>query len=512
MPSVMLDAGHYGHYNRSPAINTYWESLMSWELHLYLKGELETYGIKVGLTRSVQANDMPLMDRGRASKGYDLFISIHSNAVGSTVREDIDYPVAYTCVSGKADKIALAMAKCVEETMGTAQKGYISKRYLDGGGDYYGVLRGAAQVGTPGFILEHSFHTQTKATRWLLNSDNLKKMAKAEAKVIANYFGIKNVNIADTEKSENWYRIRKTWADATSQLGAYVSLERAKQACPNGYTVFDSNGKAVYTNGGTEPVVTTGLQAKELAGLSEAEAVAKMGPYFTANQRESGILAAVSMAQFILESGYGKTELAQNANNCFGMKKSLSGNTWGGSTWDGKTIYTKQTREQNADGSYVTITADFRKYPCVEDSIADHSAYLLGAKNGAALRYAGLKGETDYKKAAQIIKDGGYATSLTYVKKLCDIIERWNLTKYNVKSEVVHQDPAAFKPYLVRVLVSNLNIRKGPGINYAKTGSYTGKGVFTIVAESSGDGAPKWGKLKSGVGWIALNDEWVENV
>ena len=68
-------------------------------------------------------------------------------------------------------------------------------------------------------------------------------------------------------------------------------------------------------------------------------------------------------------------------------------------------------------------------------SIADHSAYLLGAMNGSKQRYAGLKGCMDYKKAAQIIKDGGYATSLTYVDKLCDIISRWNLTQYDVKAE-----------------------------------------------------------------------------
>lgn len=54
----------------------------------------------------------------------------------------------------------------------------------------------------------------------------------------------------------------------------------------------------------------------------------------------------------------------------------------------------------------------------IEDSIADHSAYLLGAINGKKLRYDGLKGCVDYEKAVQIIKDGGYATSLTYVEKL----------------------------------------------------------------------------------------------
>ena len=121
-----------------------------------------------------------------------------------------------------------------------------------------------------------------------------------------------------------------------------------------------------------------GTQASVLKNLSEADAIKKVGALFTADQKKSGILASVSLAQFILESGYGKSELAQNANNIFGMKCSLSGNTWSGSSWDGKSKYTKKTQEQNPDGSMVTITADFRKYPCIEDSIADHSAYLLG--------------------------------------------------------------------------------------------------------------------------------------
>ena len=60
--------------------------------------------------------------------------------------------------------------------------------------------------------------------------------------------------------------------------------------------------------------------------------------------------------------------------------------------------------------------------------------------------------------------------------------------------------------YLVQVSISDLNIRTGPGTNYSKTGRYTGKGVFTIVAESSGQGSVKgWGKLKSGAGWISLD-------
>lgn len=201
---------------------------------------------------------------------------------------------------------------------------------------------------------------------------------------------------------------------------------------------------------GSSAETAAGTQASVFKDLSEADVIKKVGALFTADQKSSGILASVSLAQFILESGYGKSELAQNANNCFGMKKSLSGNTWSGSTWDGTSIYTKETKEQNADGSYETITADFRKYPCVEDSIADHSAYLLGAKNGSKLRYDGIKGMTDYKAVAQLIKDGGYATSLTYVDNLCSIIEKWKLTQYDAASAVAQETATAEVWYRVR--------------------------------------------------------------
>ena len=328
-----------------------------------------------------------------------------------------------------------------------------------------------------------------------------------------------------------------------------------------GYTM-DTFRKAVKA-AMSETTAATGLQAGALKDLSEAEVIAKVGPLFTADQKKTGILASVSLAQFILESGYGKSELAQNANNCFGMKKSLSGNTWGNSTWDGVSIYTKKTQEQNPDGSYETITADFRKYPCVEDSIADHSAYLLGAMNGSRKRYEGIAGMTDYKAVAQLIKDGGYATSLSYVQNLCGIIERWNLTQYDAANAAeptqvwyrvrktwadaksqkgafhvlsnakacADENPgysvfdesgkviytgkgsgsqATFQPYLVKVSITDLNIRKGPGTNYAKTGKYTGVGAFTIVEESAGAGSDQgWGLLKSYQsgrnGWVSLD-------
>lgn len=66
--------------------------------------------------------------------------------------------------------------------------------------------------------------------------------------------------------------------------------------------------------------------------------------------------------------------------------------------------------------------------------------------------------------------------------------------------------PEPDSSFLVRVEINNLNIRTGPGVNYNRTGSFTGKGVFTIVETKPGTGSNAgWGRLKSGAGWISLD-------
>ena len=170
--------------------------------------------------------------------------------------------------------------------------------------------------------------------------------------------------------------------------------------------------------------------------MTQQEFINKLAPIAVRDMSDSGVPASVTIAQAILESGYGTTELALKANNFFGMKCSLSGNTWK-SAWDGKSKHTKKTKEQTKDGREYTVTAAFRKYPDMETSVKDHSCYLTGAKNGPKLRFAGLAGEKDPEKAIKIIKDGGYATDVKYVDKVMSIINKYNLTQYD-KAEVNH--------------------------------------------------------------------------
>lgn len=76
--------------------------------------------------------------------------------------------------------------------------------------------------------------------------------------------------------------------------------------------------------------------------------------------------------------------------------------------------------------------------------------------------------------------------------------------QYCTINDTVKESTPAFSPYKVRVSIKDLNIRKGPGINYASNG-FCSVGVYTIIEESNGAGATKWGKLKSGAGWISLD-------
>ncbi len=190
---IMLDAGHAGKYNRG-IIKSYWESQMNWSLTKMLKAELEQYpGIVVGLTKTSLNDDPAVYTRGKKAKGYDLFISIHSNWSSS---KSTDYPLAIVSSKYKpalykeAQPLGKLLAYSVKSTMGTKQSPQVwVKRISKNGKDWYGVIRGSAAVNVPGIIVEHSFHSNKTACKWLMNSTNKSKMAANEAAIIAGYYG-----------------------------------------------------------------------------------------------------------------------------------------------------------------------------------------------------------------------------------------------------------------------------------------------------------------------------------
>ena len=332
MAKVCLDAGHYGKYNQSPANKVYYESVCMWKLHLLQKKYLEEYGIEVITTRDNISTNTGLYQRGEMSRGCDLFISNHSNAVGSYVSESVDYPVAFVPLNGKGDDIGKKLTDCVHSVMGTVQGGRIATRKNSTGGEYYGVIRGAVAVGTIGMILEHSFHTNTRTTNWLLDENNLDKMAREEARVIAEYLGVAKDDV-DTLKG---------WVTVIYKGDDGLNIRTAPK--------IEDNIKSVAREGNVYKVV----------GITENKKWYKL-----------------------------------------------------------------------ENGCYISANAIYVKFTANEPKI---------------------------------------------------------------------------EPFTVKVEISDLNIRKGAGTDYAKTGKYTGKGTFTIVEVKEGKGSKTgWGKLKSGAGWISLD-------
>lgn len=129
------------------------------------------------------------------------------------------------------------------------------------------------------------------------------------------------------------------------------------------------------------------------------------------------------IAQAILESAYGTSELAVNANNYFGLKyregrcKTCIG------------IYDKVGSEQNKDGSYTSSAMKWCKFADMENGVIGYFDFTNISN------YSNLKGVTDPRKYLENIKADGYATSLTYVDNLMAVIEKWKLTEYDKKEE-----------------------------------------------------------------------------
>ena len=138
-------------------------------------------------------------------------------------------------------------------------------------------------------------------------------------------------------------------------------------------------------------------------------------------------LPSVVIAQAILESGWGKSELATNANALFGIKQN---------GWEVKT-YTKAATEQRKDGTYYVVdNTKWRAYGDWEQSIIDHNDYLATReKSNGVLRYEKIIGNADYKEVCQLLKDCGYATSLTYPERLINLIEEYELSRFDKSYE-----------------------------------------------------------------------------
>ena len=130
------------------------------------------------------------------------------------------------------------------------------------------------------------------------------------------------------------------------------------------------------------------------------------------------------ISQAILESACGTSELAINANNFFGLKYNPKQPKRCPTACG---YYTKQGSEQLANGSYISSTMLWQKFPSFESGIKGYFDFINNSN------YANLKGITEPQKYLETIRADKYCTSLSYVQNCMNVVRKYNLTKYDVK-------------------------------------------------------------------------------
>ena len=211
--------------------------------------------------------------------------------------------------------------------------------------------------------------------------------------------------------------------DSTSQM----NLQSEKVLEEEQTSLADSSKIAVLTN---SSVTTSSYQeADELSEIDQNQShflsAIKQGAMDGAKE---GVLPSITAAQAILESGWGSSELAKAPNNnLFGIKDSED--------WNGE-IVTVPTQEY-VNGDYIKINAAFRKYTSWNDSVVDHAKFFTSTE-WRKDNYRKVVNETDYRIAAQELKNAGYATDPSYAGKLISLIEAYKLYEWDAVSNTTN--------------------------------------------------------------------------
>lgn len=191
--------------------------------------------------------------------------------------------------------------------------------------------------------------------------------------------------------------------------------------------------------------------------------------------KKYGLYPSVMIAQAIVESNWGQSGLAVNANNLFGMK---ADDSWPGAT------YSAKTREEDKNGKSYYVTAKFRKYNTYQESFDDNGKKLRLGVSWQPDRYQGtwLENASSYTDATKALT-GTYATANNYNTILNSRITAYNLTQYDPtisnasKSYVVKKAGATYAwPTDHSVSAKTSSVNKGDAVTVTKTITfYNGK-------------------------------------
>lgn len=244
--------------------------------------------------------------------------------------------------------------------------------------------------------------------------------------ITAKTLGINNrgVKYKKLSNGSNWYAILREGQSKKNmilEMFFHDNYNDTVKFINNHHKLAIELSKTISKHFGVIPAPGTPGNKKEMT-FDENKFVKEVLSYI--DKTDKRIFPSVSLAQAILESNWGKSDLAINGRNLFGIKAK---------DWSGA-VYNKNTKEQDKNGKETTIKADFRKYNSWEESVIDHDNFFVTPKWREDYYSKVLKAKT-WREQCEALK-GTYATDISYHTKLIKIIEDYELYKYDEVKEV----------------------------------------------------------------------------
>ena len=322
-----------------------------------------------------------------------------------------------------------------------------------------------------------------------------------------------------TPAKKSYYRVRKSWTDIASQIGAFLDLNNAIDACNkagSGYKVFDAAGKQVYEYAIKEekpiveekPVVIVEEPAPKYSGVViGSSSKDENGTYrggqagdqtgkevYTLNWYNNGWIQVIRPKSSSLANKIASACEKGCNNSCIGYDQGQ------------RNTLLAEAKKVGLDMSKITT-------PCECDCSSFVSTCCVCAGLSEGIFFAGGNGRTTYNLSAacqqtgqfDILTDAMYLNGKDYLKR-GDILVSSGHTVIvlsngaKASTTVSSEEPVKSTSYLVRVNTNLLNVRSGPSKDHVITTKIKRNEVYTIVQEEGG-----WGKLKSGAGWIDLS-------
>ncbi|MQS53475.1 glucosaminidase domain-containing protein [Companilactobacillus mishanensis] len=242
-----------------------------------------------------------------------------------------------------------------------------------------------------------------------------------------------------------------------------------------------TNNNSSNTDAVNDPTTDTGTGMFTPRGVGDQNFIDYIGNSARKLAGNNDIYASVMIAQAMIESGWGTSGLASAPNyNLFGIKGAYQG-----------TAVNMPTQEDDGTGNLFSINSDFKKYPSYKESLEDYVSLIRGGVSGNPQMYAGTwKSNTDSYKDATEYLTGKYATDTTYADKLNNIIEKYNLTRFDQSDDSSRDESYVFAQGDTLQSVAdkfNVTLDTLMDLNGLQTSSYVYPGKTLIVNKVIGN-------------------------